>query len=67
MLEGSRSGGHLGPPARFARHYFGHGEGAELTYVDKDYTGEEAEASGIRLEVVRHPEATRGFVLFPRG
>jgi transposase len=42
----------------------------ELAYVDQGYTGqaaEEAAAShGIRLEVVKHTEAKRGFVLLPR-
>ena len=42
----------------------------ELAYVDRGYTGEEAaekaESHGIRLEVVKHPEARRGFVLLPR-
>jgi transposase len=46
------------------------GESVELAYVDEGYTGErpanEAEAHGIRLEVVKHEEAKRGFVLLPR-
>jgi transposase len=46
------------------------GESVELTYVDQGYTGEraaeEAEAFGMRLEVVKHEEAKRGFVLLPR-
>jgi len=46
------------------------GESVELAYVDQGYTGEradgEARAHGIRLEVVKHPEARRGFVLLPR-
>lgn len=46
------------------------GESVELAYVDQGYTGEraarEAEAHGIRLEVVKHEEAKRGFVLLPR-
>jgi transposase len=47
------------------------GECVELAYVDQGgYTGEraaqEAEAHGIRLEVVKHEEAKRGFVLLPR-
>jgi len=46
-------------------------ESVELAYVDQGYnTGErpakEAQARGIRLEVVKHPEAKRGFVLLPR-
>ena len=46
------------------------GEHVELAYVDQGYTGqatEEAAAEhGIRLEVVKHTEAKRGFVLLPR-
>jgi transposase len=46
------------------------GESVELAYVDQGYSGErpaeEAEAHGIRLEVVKHSEAKRGFVLLPR-
>jgi len=46
------------------------GESVELAYVDRGYTGEEAaeaaKARGIRLEVVKHPEAKKGFVLLPR-
>ena len=48
----------------------GTGESVELAYVDQGYTGEEsaeaAKASGIRLEVVKHPSAKKGFVLLPR-
>src|SRR5918993_1176627 len=46
------------------------GENVELAYVDQGYTGERtsgfAAAHGIRLEVVKHEEAKRGFVLLPR-
>ena len=46
------------------------GETVELAYADQGYTGDQpaadADAHGIRLEVVRHPEGTRGFVLLPR-
>ena len=46
------------------------GENVELAYVDQGYTGKQpeadAEARGIRLEVVRRPQAQRGFVLLPR-
>jgi len=46
------------------------GESVELAYVDQGYTGEEAaeaaEEYGIRPEVVKRPEAKRGFVLLPR-
>jgi transposase len=46
------------------------GESVTLAYVDQGYTGEKpAEAArkhGIALEVVRLPEAKRGFVLLPR-
>jgi transposase len=42
----------------------------EVAFVDQGYTGaevaEQAEANGIRLEVVKHSEAKRGFVLLPR-
>jgi len=41
-----------------------------LAFVDQGYTGQEpAEAaaeSGIRLEVIKHHEAKRGFILLPR-
>jgi transposase len=46
------------------------GEHVELAFVDQGYTGadaaEAAEEHGIRLEVVKLPEAKRGFVLLPR-
>jgi transposase len=46
------------------------GQTVELAFVDQGYTGEgpEAEAAqhGIRLEVVKLPEAKYGFVLLPR-
>jgi len=42
----------------------------ELAYVDQGYTGpnaaEAAQQHGLRLEVVKHPMAKRGFVLLPR-
>ncbi len=42
----------------------------EMAYVDQGYTGptaaEAAQSHGIRLEVVKHPMAKRGFVLLPR-
>ncbi len=42
----------------------------EVAFVDQGYTGEDAaeqaRANGIRLDVVKHPEAKRGFVLLPR-
>jgi transposase len=42
----------------------------EVAFVDQGYTGEaaaeEAGASGIRLEVVKHTGAKKGFVLLPR-
>jgi transposase len=42
----------------------------EIAFVDQGYTGEEAadqaHANSIRLEVVKHTEAKRGFVLLPR-
>jgi transposase len=46
------------------------GETVSLAFVDQGYTGDrpvaDAEAHGIRLEVVKHTEAKRGFVLLPR-
>jgi transposase len=46
------------------------GEHVELAYVDQGYTGEDvaeaAQEHGINLEVVKLPEAKRGFVLLPR-
>jgi transposase len=45
------------------------GDTVEVAFVDQGYTGEpvaEAAAHGIRLEVVKLPEAKRGFVLLPR-
>jgi len=45
-------------------------ETVTLAYVDQGYTGdkpaEAARAQGIALEVVRLPQAKRGFVLLPR-
>jgi transposase len=46
------------------------GDQVELAYVDQGYTGEAAQTAaakhGIQLEVVKHTEAKRGFVLLPR-
>lgn len=46
------------------------GESIELAYVDQGYTGGKpaaaARARGVTLEVVKLPEAKRGFVLLPR-
>ncbi|HET6345228.1 MAG TPA: IS5 family transposase, partial [Myxococcota bacterium] len=46
------------------------GEHVELAFVDQGYTGEQAAedaaAHGLRLEVVKLPEAKRGFVLLPK-
>ena len=46
------------------------GRSVEVAFVDQGYTGEvpadEALANGIRLEVVKHTEAKKGFVLLPR-
>jgi transposase len=46
------------------------GDSVELAYVDRGYTGPDAEVAaadgGIDLEVVKLPEAKRGFVLLPR-
>src|SRR5262249_2198844 len=42
----------------------------EIAFVDQGYTGptaaEDAERKGIKLEVVKHTEAQKGFVLLPR-
>jgi transposase len=46
------------------------GQSVEIAFVDQGYTGEDARqaaaASGIRLEVVKLPEAKKGFILLPR-
>jgi transposase len=46
------------------------GSSVEVAFVDQGFTGERpaeaAAAHGIRLEVVKLPEAKRGFVLLPR-
>ena len=46
------------------------GRSVTLAYVDQGYTGGQpaaaAAAHGIRLEVVKHTEAKKGFVLLPR-
>jgi transposase len=46
------------------------GNTVEVAFVDQGYTGEDAAqqaaAEGIKLEVVKHTEAKRGFVLLPR-
>ncbi len=46
------------------------GENVQLAYVDQGYTGEQpasdAAHHGMKLEVVKHTEAKRGFVLLPR-
>jgi transposase len=46
------------------------GENVEVAFVDQGYTGEkaaeDAARAGLRLEVVKHHEAKRGFVLLPR-
>ena len=70
---------HVSPASEQEREHVGRlaqavqevtGESVELAYVDQGYTGErpakEAQARGIRLEVVKHPKAKRGFVLVPR-
>jgi len=46
------------------------GGSVEVAFVDQGYTGDQpaadAEAHGIRLEVVKLPTAKHGFVLLPR-
>jgi transposase len=45
-------------------------EPVQVAFVDQGYTGEEpalaAEQAGIQLQVIKHHEAKRGFVLLPR-
>jgi transposase len=46
------------------------GNSVQVAFVDQGYTGQEpaeaAAAHGVRLEVVKHTEAKKGFVLLPR-
>jgi len=46
------------------------GENVEIAFVDQGYTGadpqEAAKEQGIQLEVIKLPEAKKGFVLLPR-
>jgi len=46
------------------------GENVTLAYVDQGYTGEQPAADaaqqGMKLEVIKHHEAKKGFVLLPR-
>lgn len=46
------------------------GDHVEVAFVDQGYTGDtpadDAAVHGIRLEVIKHTEAKRGFVLLPR-
>lgn len=46
------------------------GQSVEVAFVDQGYTGDDAaeaaQEQGIRLEVVKLPEAKHGFVLLPR-
>ncbi len=46
------------------------GETVEIAFVDQGYTGDaaaqDAEAHGIHLQVVKHPEVKKGFLLLPR-
>jgi transposase len=46
------------------------GDSVELAYVDQGYTGaqaaQDAEAHHLQLEVVKLPEAKKGFVLLPK-
>ena len=65
-----RAGPRAGGRARRGAVQEATGESVELAYVDQGYTGEraaeEAQAYGIRLEVVKHLKSKRGFVLLPR-
>ena len=46
------------------------GQQVAAAFVDQGYTGSRPAAAaaeqGIRLEVIKHPEGTHGFVLLPR-
>jgi transposase len=46
------------------------GQNVQVAFVDQGYTGEQpatdAAQHGLRLEVIKHHEAKRGFVLLPR-
>ena len=46
------------------------GASVKTAFVDQDYTGDDAhkdaQENGIKLEVVKRPEGTKGFVLLPR-
>lgn len=46
------------------------GQNVEVAFVDQGYTGQQPQAdaarAGLKLEVVKHHEAKRGFVLLPR-
>jgi transposase len=46
------------------------GQNVQVAFVDQGYTGEQpaqaAAQTGLKLEVVKHHEAKRGFVLLPR-
>jgi transposase len=46
------------------------GQNVQVAFVDQGYTGEEPAAAaaqeGLHLEVIKHHEAKRGFVLLPR-
>ncbi len=58
----------VGEPARQVQEVTG--EQVDLAFVDQGYAGESAAAAaeqhGIQLEVVKHTQAKRGFVLLPR-
>jgi transposase len=66
MSTGSRTGSKLAEAVKQIT-----GDNVELAYVDQGYTGENASQAaarhGIQLEVVKHNEAKRGFVMLPRG
>ena len=59
---------HVGALAQAVQHVTG--KHVELAYVDQGYAGETPAAAatehGIQLEVVKHTEAKRGFVVLPR-
>jgi transposase len=45
-------------------------QNVQVAFVDQGYTGADpaqaAQEQGLRLEVIRHPEGTKGFILLPR-
>ncbi|GAB63732.1 MAG: IS5/IS1182 family transposase [Candidatus Jettenia sp.] len=42
------------------------GESALITFVNQDYTGDQAKGRGIELQVMKLPHTKKGFVLLPK-